>query len=93
MNVRRAIVCYFSPFYDHARRWLGWKPSSVDKLLAMPGAHAEVNGRALRVTTDHDGIFETSGSFIHGKKIAGWVGEFNRRAGQQNPPIQPPGRP
>ena len=72
------LTQYFSPFYDHGRRFVGIKPSKADDLIAR-GARATVEPGIVTITVEGESEVYATNKHIHRKDIVKWVNEFNKR--------------
>lgn len=73
------LTQYFSPFYDHGRRFVGVKPAKADELMAR-GARAALEPGMVTITVDGESKIYTVDKHLHRKDIAEWVNQFNERA-------------
>lgn len=74
---------YFSPFYDHARRFAGLSPATVDAYLAARGA-AEISAGGV-ITLAAQGMHPHYANVApqHRANMTRWANQFNDRSGQE----------
>jgi hypothetical protein len=70
---------WINPFYDTARRFIGFSPATVDQYLAAGGT-AAVAGRVVTLTAE--GLPTKTGSVRlgHQGKLTRWADKFNERS-------------
>jgi hypothetical protein len=71
---------YFSPFYDHARRFAGLSPATIDAYLAARGM-AEMNAGGM-IVLSVQGMNPHFANVApqHRANMARWVNDFNQRS-------------
>lgn len=71
---------YFSPFYDHARRFAGLSPATVDAYLAARG-RAEISaGGVITLAAQGLGPHFANVAPQHRQNMTRWVNQFNDRS-------------
>ena len=71
---------YFTPFYDHARRFAGLSPATIDAYLAARGM-AEMNaGGMIVLNAQGMGPHFANVAPQHRGNMARWVNSFNQRS-------------
>ena len=72
---------YFNPFYDTARRFVGFSPATIDQFLALGATATITANRVVELTTpDRSSSIVGSAKLFHGRKTAAWVNDFNSRS-------------
>lgn len=71
---------YFSPFYDHARRFAGLSPATIDAYLAACGTAEIGAGGVITLAAQGMGPHYANVAPQHRANMTRWVNQFNERS-------------